>query len=931
MAALTSEGVAALAEAMREMEMSEDAARRDVDRALFDSAESYGTSAAELFDSLESVGSEDDVPFTLRAAALPRDTLEVHDVEGAIAEAFGPVFQSSSDDDSREGATLETVIPYDFDPARDSIVVEIPRGFGPSSGKTLEITCARFVPGAAVAIPVPSHIVTTASSDASSEPTSRESSFRSTRGAVDVDSASESEVASPSRSLRGSVDAGSRPIPFREVSGRLATIAQLKPGPGAGPGAGSLRSLHEDGGADEGDRDRGENRREELEATVVIKEETGRPVPASLRRPSETRTSPKATSPKATSPKATSPKAASPKAASRIPRRRWWAFGGDEGWSARVWRAMPSLVHRGDASRVEVTDTAPDPEPESDPERRHSLDSSVFVPRADSFSGMVQSADASVASNGFGGRAHRVVACHGLVFDEGEETLDGIDRVGANVGSGPGANDLKVVPRWDFDGEELGESRHGGDPPRAGCAVDEKNLPGVAYLDDRPFARGGFAKVYRGAYENPEEGSVAVAIKTMTYRVREDDLTATGLVSGSDAAGPPSPARRRSSRSRDLDLAKVAREEAELIHGLHHANVVACVMHHTGKLEEDGEETASRGFARWRTVIVSEFCAGGALSQVLRQPELVARSKRVRNFAAIKCIAGQIVAGMTYLHARGIVHGDLKASNVLLHPDPSRRRPSRWMVKIADFGTACVLPLDDDAVVRRNVNGTVSHMAPELLKDKIASRASDVYAFAMVLWEMAAQGARAFAGITLVNIIVAVVRHDLRPRFPLVTHDPLRALASRCWRANRHERPHFEEIASDIKAWCVNDAEMPTQLEQTRALTSSATGANRRWSSVERDDAESDVSSEMPLSTGSIRSMEANTARMNAGLGLGPAGPAVGAVRDRRKPSKYQTTTSMSLHRAGEKMPTGPMKSVSSNGRLDAMAIRWTEEEREGK
>jgi serine/threonine protein kinase len=918
MAALDPEGMAALAEAMRDMEMSEDAARRDVDRALFDSAETYGTdpSAAVLFDSLESVGSEDDVPFTLRAAALPRDTLEVHDVEDAIAEAFGPVFQSSSEDDSREGATLETVIPYDFDPARDSIVVEIPRGFGPSSGKTLEITCARFVPSAAVAIPVPSHIVTTASSDASSEPTSRESSFRSARGVVDVDSASGSEVASPSRSLRGSVDGGSRPIPFREVSGRLATVAQLKPGLGAGPGAGSLRSLrslHEDGGGDEGDR--GENRREELEATVVIKEETGRPVPSSLRRASETRTS---------------PKAISPKAASRIPRRRWWAFGGDEGWSARVWRAMPSLVHRGDASRVEVTDTAPDPETESDPERRRSLDSSVFVPRADSFSGMVQSADASVASNGFGGRAHRVVACHGLVFEEGEETLDGIDRVGANAGSGPGANDLKVVPRWSFDGEERGESRHGGDPPRAGCAVDEKNLPGVAFLDDRPFARGGFAKVYRGAYENPEEGSVAVAIKTMTYRAREGDLTATGLVSGSDAAGPPSPSRRRSSRSRDLDLAKVAREEAELIHGLHHANVVACVMHHTGKLEEDGEETASRGFARWRTVIVTEFCAGGALSQVLRHPELVAQSKRVRNFAAIKCIAGQIVAGMTYLHARGIVHGDLKASNVLLHPDPSRRRPSRWMVKIADFGTACVLPPDCDAVVRRNVNGTISHMAPELLKDKLASRALDVYAFAMVLWEMAAQGARAFAGITLVNIIVAVVRHDLRPRFPLVTHDPLRALASRCWRANPHERPDFEEIASDVKAWRVDNAEMPTQLAQTRALASSATGANRRWSSVEREDAESDVSSEMPLSTGSIRSMEANAARMNAGMGLGPASPTVGAVGDRRKPSKYQTTW-ISLHRAGEEIRTGPMKSLSSNGRLDAMAIRWTEEEREEK
>ena len=50
---------------------------------------------------------------------------------------------------------VETVIPCDFDPLRDSIVIEIPPGYGASTGKTMEIRCERFKPGAAVAIPVP--------------------------------------------------------------------------------------------------------------------------------------------------------------------------------------------------------------------------------------------------------------------------------------------------------------------------------------------------------------------------------------------------------------------------------------------------------------------------------------------------------------------------------------------------------------------------------------------------------------------------------------------------------------------------------------------------------------------------------------------------------------------------------------------------------
>lgn len=75
------------------------------------------------------------------------------DLEEVIAQALPRDGSAMDRDTEREGMPLETVIPYDFDPMRDTIIVDIPRGYGAASGKTMEIKCHRFKPGAAVAIP----------------------------------------------------------------------------------------------------------------------------------------------------------------------------------------------------------------------------------------------------------------------------------------------------------------------------------------------------------------------------------------------------------------------------------------------------------------------------------------------------------------------------------------------------------------------------------------------------------------------------------------------------------------------------------------------------------------------------------------------------------------------------------------------------------
>jgi serine/threonine protein kinase len=122
--------------------------------------------------------------------------------------------------------------------------------------------------------------------------------------------------------------------------------------------------------------------------------------------------------------------------------------------------------------------------------------------------------------------------------------------------------------------------------------------------------------------------------------------------------------------------------------------VVSHVMDHTGPSNDDPDTKSERNanidtshlgpLTHWKTYIITEFCIGGSLRDILRQPNMVAATKQVRSSAAQLCIAAQVVEGMTYLHSIGVVHNDLKASNVMLHP--SGEMHCRWSAKIGDFG-----------------------------------------------------------------------------------------------------------------------------------------------------------------------------------------------------------------------------------------------------
>jgi tRNA A-37 threonylcarbamoyl transferase component Bud32 len=117
-------------------------------------------------------------------------------------------------------------------------------------------------------------------------------------------------------------------------------------------------------------------------------------------------------------------------------------------------------------------------------------------------------------------------------------------------------------------------------------------------------------------------------------------------------------------------------------------------------------------------VLVMEYVAGGTL-----RARLVGPPVRAGELAAT---AASLLDTLAYVHARGIAHGDLKPSNLLLRAPGS--------IVLADFGAAA---LHDDAPPDGPA-GTPRYLAPERLRGAPPSAASDLYAAGAILWELAA-------------------------------------------------------------------------------------------------------------------------------------------------------------------------------------------------
>ncbi|XP_026579985.1 RAF proto-oncogene serine/threonine-protein kinase isoform X1 [Pseudonaja textilis] len=189
--------------------------------------------------------------------------------------------------------------------------------------------------------------------------------------------------------------------------------------------------------------------------------------------------------------------------------------------------------------------------------------------------------------------------------------------------------------------------------------------------------------------------------------------------------------------------------------------------------------------------IVTQWCEGSSLYNHLHVQET--------KFPMLQRIdiARQTAQGMDYLHAKNIIHRDMKSNNIFLHEDRT--------VKIGDFGLATVKSRWSGSQQVEQPTGSVLWMAPEVIRMQDSnpfSFQSDVYSYGIVLYELMT-GELPYSHINNRDQIIFMVgRGYTSPDLSkLYKNCPkaMKRLVADCVKKVREERPLFPQILSSIE------------------------------------------------------------------------------------------------------------------------------------
>ncbi|XP_017557960.1 tyrosine kinase, non-receptor, 2b isoform X1 [Pygocentrus nattereri] len=294
-----------------------------------------------------------------------------------------------------------------------------------------------------------------------------------------------------------------------------------------------------------------------------------------------------------------------------------------------------------------------------------------------------------------------------------------------------------------------------GQPQALTCLISEKELELCEKLGD-----GSFGVVKRGEWFTPTGKVLNVAVKCLK----------TDVLSQPDALD---------------DFIR----EVNAMHSLDHQNLIrlyGVVLTHPMKM-------------------VTELAPLGSLLDRLRK-------NQGHFLISVLCqYAIQIANGMAYLESKRFIHRDLAARNILL--------ASSELVKIGDFGLMRALPKNDDHyVMQEHRKVPFAWCAPESLKTRTFSHATDTWMFGVTLWEMCTYGQEPWLGLNGSQILHKIDKEGERLPKPEDCPQDIYNVMLQCWAQKPDDRPTFmalreflvETMPTDMRA--LQDFDEPDKL-----------------------------------------------------------------------------------------------------------------------
>ncbi|XP_062251331.1 tyrosine-protein kinase ABL2 isoform X1 [Platichthys flesus] len=177
--------------------------------------------------------------------------------------------------------------------------------------------------------------------------------------------------------------------------------------------------------------------------------------------------------------------------------------------------------------------------------------------------------------------------------------------------------------------------------------------------------------------------------------------------------------------------------------------------------------------------IVTEYMPHGNLLDYLRECD-----KEEVNAVVLLYMATQISSAMEYLEKKNFIHRDLAARNCLVGEN--------HVVKVADFGLSRLMT-GDTYTAHAGAKFPIKWTAPESLAYNTFSIKSDVWAFGVLLWEIATYGMSPYPGIDL-SQVYDLLEKGYRMEQPEGCPPKVYELMRACWQWSPLDRPSFAEI-----------------------------------------------------------------------------------------------------------------------------------------